>query len=279
VAATVLLTPYADTGESNVAFRSVLAVSSQSTPAGAVEVGVTAQPATLPKHPSLTGEFRVQRSGSTASALTVRLVWDGTAVAGTDYTALPDTIVIPAGTNAAVRVLQPLPAGGLGTVVARVVDAEGYTAGTVYEAGIAIVAPTYAAWAEARWPDRPAADRLPEADPLGEGVPNLIRYAMSKGPAGASETIYPALIRQGTPVSGPVRLSVRRVRGLTDVIYRMEFSTQFAGWNDQFNGAPAATAGAVTDLGDGTETVEFEASASAAAEAKGFFRYRIEPAP
>jgi len=45
------------------------------------------------------GRFRFTRTGSTSSSLTVAFTTTGTATSGTDYQALPATVVIPSGAS------------------------------------------------------------------------------------------------------------------------------------------------------------------------------------
>ena len=55
-----------------------------------------------------TGSFTVSRTGSTASALTVRYTLGGTASNGTDYQTLPGSVRIPAGASAAAITVRPI---------------------------------------------------------------------------------------------------------------------------------------------------------------------------
>src|SRR6185436_15428191 len=66
--------------------------------------------------------FVVRRSGPTNADLRVYLSYSGTATAGADYLALPDSVVIPAGRDAAFLMLVPKDDAiveGAETVVAR----------------------------------------------------------------------------------------------------------------------------------------------------------------
>src|SRR4029453_3410186 len=54
------------------------------------------------------GEFTVTRSGDTASALTVSYAVTGTATSGNDYTPLPGTVTIPAGSATAIIPVNPV---------------------------------------------------------------------------------------------------------------------------------------------------------------------------
>ena len=55
-----------------------------------------------------TGTFTFSRTGSTAAALTVTYPVDGTATAGSDYTALGPTVTFPAGVLSVTKTLTPL---------------------------------------------------------------------------------------------------------------------------------------------------------------------------
>src|SRR5690606_4811969 len=55
------------------------------------------------------GTFVVTRTGSTAAALTVNFTRTGTAVNGTDYTAIGTSVQIPAGEPSASITIAPLP--------------------------------------------------------------------------------------------------------------------------------------------------------------------------
>jgi len=55
-----------------------------------------------------TGTFHVYRNGSTSNSLTVFYRMSGTASNGIDYVTLPGTVTIPAGTNFAPIILQPI---------------------------------------------------------------------------------------------------------------------------------------------------------------------------
>jgi acetyl esterase/lipase len=54
------------------------------------------------------GQFTITRTGSTAAALTVSLVTGGTAINGTDYSALPSTVTFNAGVSRLLVTLTPL---------------------------------------------------------------------------------------------------------------------------------------------------------------------------
>jgi hypothetical protein len=88
-----------------------------------------------------TGQFTVTRTGSTAVSLTVSYTPGGTAIAGSDYVALPETVLIPAGMASAPITVTPID-DGLGeapeTVVVTLTGGAGYVVGTPGSATLTI---------------------------------------------------------------------------------------------------------------------------------------------
>ena len=76
-----------------------------------------------------TGAFRVYRTGSFASSLTIAFTTSGTTTAGTDYT-ISAPVVIPALANYTDILVTPTPspAGATGTVIINLVDTASYKA-------------------------------------------------------------------------------------------------------------------------------------------------------
>jgi hypothetical protein len=87
------------------------------------------------------GAFRISRTGSTASALTVSYTVGGTATAGTDYTALPGSAVISAGTlftDVPVAPLSDNVRDSTETVILTLAAGAGYDIGTPSAATVTI---------------------------------------------------------------------------------------------------------------------------------------------
>jgi hypothetical protein len=88
-----------------------------------------------------TGAFRVSRTGSTASPLTVSYSVGGTATPGSDYVALPGTVTIAAGASTATIVVRPindLLMEGDETVIATISADPAYLADAAASATVAI---------------------------------------------------------------------------------------------------------------------------------------------
>jgi uncharacterized protein (DUF1800 family) len=112
------------------------------TPAGAATVAVAATVPAADKSGSKPGQFTFTRTGDTSQSLTVNYVTGGTAVNGFDYSALPGSIVIPAGASTATLALSPTPSvlttGGQTAVLTVAAGSSAYAVGTPASATVAI---------------------------------------------------------------------------------------------------------------------------------------------
>jgi hypothetical protein len=105
-------------------------------------VTITAVDATATEAGATTGAFRVSRTGSTASPLTVFYSVAGTATPGADYTALPGSVTIPAGVAAANILVKPINdtlKEGNQTVVVTLSSKPAYTIGSPSSATVTII--------------------------------------------------------------------------------------------------------------------------------------------
>ncbi len=98
-----------------------------------VNIAVTDNYASEPAKGDGAGTFRITRSGSAASALTVNLLTSGTAMPGSDYVAIPAAVTIPAGQSSLTVTVTPLdePEAEVDeTVILNVLAGAGYSVGT-----------------------------------------------------------------------------------------------------------------------------------------------------
>ena len=106
------------------------------------DVTIAALDATATEAGPTTGAFRVSRTGSTASSLTVFYSVAGTATPGTDYTALPGSVTIAAGSSVADILVQPINdtlMEGNETVVVTLSSRPAYTIGSPSSATVTII--------------------------------------------------------------------------------------------------------------------------------------------
>lgn len=110
---------------------------------GALTLPTVGVSATVPyaSEPSTAGTITFTRSGSTTSALTVNYSTAGTAQSGVDFTALPGSVTIPAGSRSASIAVTPIDdfiAEYPERVSVTVAEGSGYLAGWPAQASVAI---------------------------------------------------------------------------------------------------------------------------------------------
>jgi hypothetical protein len=105
-------------------------------------VTVSAQTATAHEARRKNGKFRISRTGSTATALTVLYAIGGTATAGSDYVALSGSVTIPAGATRADVLVTPIDDNvvePIETVIMTLAPNANYLIGTANSATVNIV--------------------------------------------------------------------------------------------------------------------------------------------
>jgi pectate lyase len=104
----------------------------------------------------------------------------------------------------------------------------------------------------------------PDASPAGDGVSNLVKYALGLAPfAPAAGLLTPLRIENGNAI-----LSYRRPATATDVIYRVEVSSDLINWSG------ASVLQQYVGTGDGA-LESWEARSSDATASKRFFRLTV----
>jgi len=136
--------------------------------------------------------FNVARTGSTIKALTVPVTLGGTAHAGADYPAQAAQVTLPAGVSGVTISLVPVKddlAEGMETVSASTGNSSLFDAGA---AGAATILDTPADdWRFERFGSQANTPGIADdrADPDGDGLPNLIEYALGRNPQQPSSAL------------------------------------------------------------------------------------------
>jgi len=135
----------------------------------------------------------VCRSGTLTSPLVVSLALTGTAVNGADYAALPAAVTIPAGSSLATLSLAPVAdtlAEGDETASIRIVANAAYTLGTPTAASITLQDRPMDEWRFRHFPAQLANPAVTgdAANPAGDGLSNLAKYALGLDPNTANAT-------------------------------------------------------------------------------------------
>ena len=204
-----------------LAWNSVSSISIAATTPEASESGLVA------------GVFTVTRSGSLGSALTVPYSVRGNAGAGIDYAGLAGSVTIPANQVSAIITVTPL-ADSLteGDETVTVTLASGLAATFASaNATVTVHDQPIEAWRFGHF-------TVPElgnpaisgdlADGDGDGIPNLVEYALNLNPKAVDVNALPtAYVNAG----GFPTLSYNTAANATDIDYIVEISTDLVTWN------------------------------------------------
>lgn len=149
--------------------------------------GLAAEPATS-SIAARSSTITISRAGATTDSLTVGLACSGSAINGQDYATLPASVTIPAGESVVRFELVPfsddLPEGDEQARIS-VVSQSGYTLAGPATVTVAIQDRPMDAWRFRNFTSEQLADGSLDADeaaPAGDGVSNLVKYALGLAP-------------------------------------------------------------------------------------------------
>jgi hypothetical protein len=180
------------------------------------------------------GSFTVSRTGTTNAALTVNLTLGGTAVNGTDYVSLPNSVVLPAGvtsTNLSVVPYTNSAPVGNKTLIVSLAASSSYSTGALAAATVNIYDVPLFQWRLQYFGTNAlnAAVAGDGANPAGDGIPNLVKYALGLNPlsAAARPMVTPAVDSNGLFSLSYTRPDPPPV----DLNYQVEISTNLLTWS------------------------------------------------
>jgi hypothetical protein len=231
---------------------------------------------------SSAGSFVFTRTGGTATNLTVRFRWAGTASTN-DFTPAATNIVIPAGTNSVILPILAMPDAlleGTETLVLTLATNAAYAVLTNHTAAI-LIADAFRPWDAWRATNFTPAELLlplvsgPDGDIDGDGWKNLLEYAFNRDPKtpdtdrGLSGRVEPL-------PSGGDGYVIRfpRRKPPTDVQYTVEVTADFASWE---SGVAEEILPALDDGNGITETARYHVAP--AVSGGRFVRVRVVLSP
>lgn len=221
------------------------------------------------------GELTVSRTGGTTGSLAVGLTVNGTADPGSDYVAIPATVIIPDGHASVTIPVTPLPDSTTEadeTVVASIVASGAYDPGVSTSATVTIRNKSFANWQADKLGSVAPELRLPDADPNHNGIVNRLEYAFGLDPLGSSRAGYPSGGMTDL-IAGQKYLSLtfRRLVSRADVTYIVETTDDLGNWPMEPGGLELTA----TSNADGTETVVVRDTVPMANSNKRFMRLRV----
>jgi autotransporter-associated beta strand protein len=178
--------------------------------------------------------FSVTRTGGSEGAVSV--AWatsNGTAVAGVDYTASSGTLTWASGDASAKTFAVPLLPGATSSGdttfnVALSSPANGATLGTPATAALTIHHTPADHWRFAHFgANANAATAADLANPSGDGIVNLLKYALNMDPAASAPAGLPSVSSDGAYLY----LTYTRVLAATDITYQPEWSDNLQTWS------------------------------------------------
>jgi aryl-phospho-beta-D-glucosidase BglC (GH1 family) len=177
---------------------------------------------------------------SSAPAGSVSVAWataNGTAVAGTDFTAASGTLNFAAGETSKTIVISLLPnaaAAGTKSFTVALSSPVAATLGDGTGVGTLIGVPTWESWRSSKFTTEELADLSitgPTMDPDHDGIANLLEYALALEPKTASQAGLPVSGTQTISDKTYATLSFNRPRALTDITYLVQVSIDLRTWN------------------------------------------------
>ncbi len=177
-----------------------------------------------------TGLVTFTRTGDTTLPLYVPLTIGGSAVSGSHYQALPSSLTIPAGSATATLTVTPVSdnlAQGSRTLSVAVAADFALVRDASQSAIVTIEDKPFDAWRFIHFPTQLGNPAISgeNADPDGDGLPNLIEYALNLLPTASSISPVTTL-----DVSGYLALSAAKNPTATDITWGAQVSSSLDAW-------------------------------------------------
>ena len=176
------------------------------------------------------GAFIVARTGNTAGALTIPIATSGTAINGTTYNSVGSSMTIPAGAVSATIPIVPIPdsiAQGDRMAIVTLGNGSGYNLGANSAATVVVRDKPIDEWRFDKFANDANVSFAGDlADREGDGVRNLLEYALNLEPLTPDGTAQPTM----TIESGYLTLSYVPKSWATDLTYVVESSSDLINW-------------------------------------------------
>jgi hypothetical protein len=205
------------------------------------------------------GQFTVTRTGATTNSLTVKYATSGSAVSGTDYTALSGSVTIPAGASSATISFTPLEDSGVSspTVTITLSADNPYTIGSPASATATIEELTaYQSWKTSEFGSGATNPAIggDTADPSGNGVANLLSYAFASNPLTPNTDPLPVLSTVNLSGQDYVEVTFTQINNDPNLSCTVQVTGDISGVTDTWHSGSSYTTNAVPPVITGTTT-------------------------
>ncbi len=220
------------------------------------------------------GSITISRNGDASGSLVVYFKIEGTATNGVDYDFIGDSITFPPGVTTLNISIHPrtnaTPVGDRFSILSLSTNA-GYVVGKLASAKITIQDTPIFSW---RWQHfgTSSADLAvagDSANPAGDGIPNLVKYALGLAPETAADR---SLARPAINAEGHLEISFTRPDPPpADIEYQVEASSDLLAWCSD----ACVDVKQISFNNDNTATVTCEETMPASVAEKQFLRLRV----
>jgi len=228
------------------------------------------------------GQFTVTRTGATTSSLTIDYSTSGTAVGGTDYTALPGSITIPSGASSATITVNPISdpsAASSPTLQLTLTGNNGYTIGSPSAATVTITELTaFQGWQTSVFGANATNPSIagPLADPNNNGVPNFLEYAFNSDPLqGGTEPLPVYSVVQDGSGNDYVALTFTEINNDPNLTYTVQVTGDLSQQTDQWHSGPAYTTVVSQTVNGNTTQITVRDNTPFTSSTKRFIRVQV----
>jgi hypothetical protein len=117
------------------------------------------------------------------------------------------------------------------------------------------------------------ADANDDADPDSDGIENLLEFALGGNPGVNNRSILPVRAIAEDSGSSYLELSFTRPKGLSEITYTVQTTTELATWPADGSGVNPNPV--IVDNGNGTETLTYRRTQAVDANARAFIRLKV----
>ena len=245
-------------------------------------VSVAATQANASVYGPTAGQFTVTRTGSTAASLAVAYSVSGTAISGTDYTALAGTLNIPIGASSATITVNPIfnsQASVNRSLQLTLNSSANYLVGNPSAAIVTITEPTpYQAWKLSEFGSNAYVSNIGGdlADPDHDGVPNILEYAFNSNPLQSGPDPLPQVsIVQDSSAKSYLAITYTQLNNDPNLTYTVQVTSDLTQQSDQWHSGVQYTTVVSQQINGNTTQVTVRDNTAMTQASKRFIRVNV----